>query len=670
MRLACLSAGLLLFLGLSLSSCKAQSPPAARSGGSMIPPDALLGNITAPEFPEGLKWLNTARPLSLREFRGKFVLLDFWTFCCINCMHILPELKRLEKKYPQELVVIGVHSAKFTNEKDTEQIRSAILRYKIEHPVVNDADFEIWNAYAASAWPTLVLINPNGKIIARSSGEDVFEPFDAVLQAAIPFFEARGQLKRSALELRLEESRRPNTLLQFPGKVSSQEATGRLFITDSNHHRILVTDARGKILDVIGSGEAGREDGSFEQASFLHPQGTFADGEQLYIADTENHLIRVADLRTRTVKTVLGTGEQARRFNQPGRGLAVALNSPWDVLVHQGKLYMGMAGFHQLWVADIQTWEARPWAGSGREDIIDGNLAQAALAQPSGLATDGARLYFADSETSSVRMADLSGNAQVRTLVGRGLFDFGDIDGPAARARFQHPLGVAWRDGLLYVTDTYNSKIKVIDPARGAVRTWAGSGRKALADGPFPRAAFNEPGGLAWLGGKLYVADTNNHHVRELDPASQTVSTLDFSGLEQLSRRQMHTFRGRAVDLGRQAVRTGAAELVLDIVLPSGYKWNGDAPFYLRWRTAAGSALKLGLDPARLDFKSTRFPLRIPVDAPAGSSEITFETVVYYCTDRSSACYVDAIRATLRLDASPSGPEQARAQIPVRVPGA
>lgn len=670
MRLACLFAGLLLLVGLSQSSCTAQSQPAARSGGSMIPPDALLGTITAPEFPEGLKWLNTARPLSMREFRGKFVLLDFWTFCCINCMHILPDLKRLEKKYPQELVVIGVHSAKFTNEKDTEQIRSAILRYKIEHPVVNDADFEIWNAYAANAWPTLVLINPNGKIIARSSGEDVFEPYDAVLQGAIPFFDARGQLKRSPLELRLEESRRPNTLLQFPGKVSSQEATGRLFITDSNHHRILVADANGRILDVIGSGEAGREDGSFEQASFLHPQGTYAEGDLLYIADTENHLIRVADLRARTVKTVLGTGQQARRFNEAGRGLTVALNSPWDVLVHQGKLYMAMAGFHQLWVADLQSWEAKPWAGSGREDIIDGDLARAALAQPSGLATDGARLYFADSETSSVRAADLSGNGEVRTLVGRGLFDFGDIDGAAARARFQHPLAVALRDGLLYVADTYNSKIKVIDPARGTVRTWAGSGRKALVDGPFSRAAFNEPGGLAWLDGRLYVADTNNHQIRVLDPTSQTVSTLEFSGLDQLTKRQMRRFRGRAVDLGRQAVRSGAAELVLDLVLPKGYKLNGDAPLYLRWRRAGGAGLKLGMDASKLDFKSLSFPLRIPVEASSGASEMTFEAVVYYCTDRSSACYVDAIQATLTLDATPAGPEQARVQIPVRVPGA
>lgn len=670
MRLANLLAGFLLFLGLGLSSCAAQSQPAARPGGSMIPNDALLGTITAPEFPEGLNWLNTTRPLTLREFRGKFVLLDFWTFCCINCMHILPDLKKLETKYPQELVVIGVHSAKFTNEKDTAQIRSAILRYKIQHPVINDANFQVWESYAASAWPTLVLINPLGKIIARSAGEGVFEPYDGVLRQAIPFFEARGQLKRSPLRLSLEEERRPNTLLQFPGKISSDEKTGRLFITDSNHNRILITDAGGLILDVIGSGEPGREDGSFETASFLHPQGTFHAGDLLYIADTENHLIRVADLRSRTVKSVLGTGQQAQRMNQPGRGLAVALSSPWDVLASDGKLYIAMAGTHQLWAADVKTWEAAPFAGSSREDIVDGPLLQAALAQPSGLTTDGKLLYFADSETSSIRAAGLSFAGTVNTLVGKGLFDYGDIDGPPSRARLQHPLGVAWRGGAVYIADTYNSKIKVLDVSSRTVKTLAGNGKKTLADGKFSAASFNEPGGLAWLGGKLYVADTNNHQVRVLDPSAQTVATMEFRGLEKLSRRQMDNFRGRILELGRLSVRAGAATLALNVALPQGYKLNPDAPFYMRWSAGDGGRLKFGLEARQVDFHTAKLPLLVPAELPAGRSELIIDTVVYYCTDKSSACYVDPIRARVTLEGVAGGPERATVTIPARKPGA
>jgi hypothetical protein len=230
---------------------------------------------------------------------------------------------------------------------------------------VNDSAFEVWQSYAARAWPTVVLINPAGKIIGQFSGEGVYEPFDAVLTQAIPYFEKKGQLKRSALNLALEEARRANTLLNFPGKISSDEKSGRLFITDSNHNRVLVTSAAGEILDVIGSGEEGASDGSFEQARFYHPQGTYLAGDVLYIADTENHLVRAADLKTRRTATVLGTGRQAQGPGGSGKGTAVDLNSPWDLLVHEGTMYIAMAGAHQLWVADVSSWEARAFAGSG-----------------------------------------------------------------------------------------------------------------------------------------------------------------------------------------------------------------------------------------------------------------------------------------------------------------
>ncbi len=659
-----------LVLLSGLAACGAQNRAGRNEGEKMIPADVLQGKVNAPEFPTGLDWLNTSTPLRLKDLRGKFVLLDFWTFCCINCMHILPDLRKLETKYSQELVVIGVHSAKFKNERDTSQIRSAILRYEIHHPVVNDSSFEVWQLFGANSWPTIVLINPLGNIVERFSGEGVYQPVDAALSQAVPYFEKLGQLKRSPLTLALEEAKRANTLLEFPGKISSDEKGDRLFITDSNHNRILITTASGEILDVIGSGEEGPADGSFEEAQFHHPQGTYLSGDTLYIADTENHLIRAADLTTRKVRTVLGTGQQARRPGGFGRGLSVDLNSPWDLLVREGKMYIAMAGSHQLWVADTSTWEARPYAGSGLEEIVDGGLASAALAQPSGITTDGHKLYFADSETSSIREADLAAGGGVSTIVGKGLFDFGDIDGNAGKARLQHPLGVAFHDGLIYVADTYNSRIKVIDPVKRTATTFAGSGKKALVDGKFGNAAFNEPGGLAWLGGKLYVADSNNQQIRVLDPATKSVSDLQFSGLDKLSRRQMDRFRGRILDLGEREIRAGTAQLALNVVLPAGYKFNREAPFYMQWKAGDGSALKFGLQPDRVDFKQVRFPLEVPVERINGRSEVTIDTVVYYCTSESSACYVDPIRVKLALKPTASGPSTAPVDIGVKTPGA
>lgn len=489
--------------------------------------DRLEGQITAPEFADGLEWLNVDHPITLEELSGKIVLLDFWTFCCINCIHIIPDLKKLEEKYVEELVVIGVHSAKFTNEQGTDQIRQAILRYEITHPVVNDRDFKIWRSYGVRSWPTLVLINPHGKIIASKSGENIFDPFDSVIRQAIDHFDAKGELNRDPFLIELEMFDQTEKFLSFPGKIKSDLDTNTLIISDSNHNRILITDPDGKILDEIGSGEIGQDDGTFENATFNHPQGTTRIGDLIYIADTENHLIRVANVRSRQVKTIIGTGKQAIYFNVIGQGRKVPLNSPWDLVYHDRKLYIAMAGFHQLWIADLKTMEAKPHAGTGRESNVDGILSRSALAQPSGIAIDGEKLYFADSETSSIRSADIHPKGEVKTIIGKGLFDFGDIDGDHELARLQHPLGVAISGDQLYVADTYNSKIKIIDPKNQTSKTYAGIGTHGLTDGDPFSAQFNEPSGLTILGDQLYVADTNNHQIRVIDLQTGIVRTLE-----------------------------------------------------------------------------------------------------------------------------------------------
>jgi thiol-disulfide isomerase/thioredoxin len=639
-------------------------PPSVASQTAMDT-KTLEGQIAAPEFPDGLDWLNTEAPIKLRNLRGKFVLLDFWTFCCINCMHVIPDLKRLEAKYPEELVVIGVHSAKFQNEKDTDQIRQAVLRYGVRHPVVNDANFQIWRSYAVKAWPTLVLINPRGKLIASLSGEGIYEPFSQALTLAIPYFASKGELTRGSLKTTLEVAARPETLLSYPGKVSSDEKSKRLFISDSNHNRILITTPEGKILDVIGSGDEGRRDGSFEDAEFHHPQGTFLEKELLYIADTENHLVRCADLRTRAVKTVLGTGEQASQMNVSGTGLAVALNSPWDLLIQGGKIYIAMAGSHQIWVADTKG-NAQPYAGSGRENIADGPRLQAALAQTSGLTTDGKAIYFADSETSSIRAVDLWSEGGVSTLVGKGLFEFGDKDGNCADARLQHPLGVAVHQDLLFVADTYNSKIKVIDPEKCTSLTFAGDGAKTIKNGSPRDASFNEPGGLTWLQDKLYVADTNNHVVRIVDPHRKQVSTLELSSIEKLSGRKRNRFEGRPVTLKPVEVQPGITELAISISLPAGYKFNKDAPFFLEWTPDDSNILSLGAQPKDFDLHAPNFPLSVPVARLQAKSSLRIDAIVYYCTTEGSACLVDRIQASLELQPVERGPKSVPVDLQVR----
>ena len=242
--------------------------------------------------------MNTAAPIELKDLRGKFVLLDFWTYCCINCMHILPEVKKLEKAYPNNLVVIGVHSGKFDTEHDSDSIRQAIMRYEIEHPVVNDADMKIWNRYGVSSWPSLFLIDPEGKVVKLFQGETSFETFDQTIKNALPYYRQRQALNERPVKFDLETRKAAQTPLRYPGKILADEPGRRLFIADSNHNRIVVASLDGKLQTVIGSGEIGRADGDFKAARFNHPQGMALRGDILYVADTENHLLRKIDLST------------------------------------------------------------------------------------------------------------------------------------------------------------------------------------------------------------------------------------------------------------------------------------------------------------------------------------------------------------------------------------
>ncbi len=596
----------------------------------------MEGRVNAPDFPEGLQWLNTDRPLSLRELRGKVVLLDFWTYCCINCMHILPDLKKLERKYANELVVIGVHSAKFFGEQETENIRQAILRYEIEHPVVNDNQMTVWSQYAVRAWPTLVLIDPQGKIVGYHSGEGIYEIFDQAISKVIATAEARGQLDRTPLHFKLERARKPRTVLNFPGKVYADEKTQRLFIADSNHHRIIVVSLKDNSVEmVIGSGQAGMDDGSFEKATFRNPQGMAFDPatETLYIADTDNHAIRKAGLKARTVTTIGGTGEQSRVYPpRAGRGRETALNSPWDVLLHNGTLYIAMAGSHQLWRMNPTTLELEPHAGTGREACYDAPHALCALAQPSGLATDGKKLYFADSEVSCIRSADLTPEGRVDTVVGGDLFEFGDRDGVGREARLQHPLGVVYAEGALYVADTYNNKIKRIDPTRGEIRTFLGTGEEGARDGERP--TFDEPGGITYANGKLYIADTNNHLIRIADLKTRRVATLVIRGLEAIKPPAPAPIT--LTERPELAVGSANPTVNLRIQLPEGHKLNPQARSQVRVVVSGGTVD--GKREAVYDLKRTE--LSLPLQLSADTAELELHLLVYHCQEEQEAlCY-------------------------------
>jgi DNA-binding beta-propeller fold protein YncE len=420
------------------------------------------------------------------------------------------------------LVVIGVHSPKFDNEKDPASIKKAMLRYELNHPVLNDADRKIWTAYGVTSWPTVALIDPEGYIVGGSRTEHIFADADKAIQNLIRTHRGKT-LNEKPLRFQKEPVDAATSPLFFPGKVVADAVSKRLFIADSTHHRIVVTDLDGRKIALAGTGKAGFTDGSFERATFNDPQGMALDGETLYVADRKNHALRALDLKRRTVQTIAGIGRQGTDIRRGGPALRTGLNSPWDLLLHGGHLFIAMAGHHQIWVYDLARRTVVPFAGNGFENLVDGPRMSSCLAQPSGLASDGVRLYVADSEVSAIRAMSLDGNSGVTTLVGTGLFDFGDVDGEGPKARLQHALGIVFQDGKLYVADTYNSKIKVLDPATRVCTTFLGDRNAQL---------FNEPGGISYANSKLYVADTNAHRIQVVDLFTKEVTTLKLQGVE------------------------------------------------------------------------------------------------------------------------------------------
>ncbi len=624
--------------------------------------------LSGDELSGGVEWLNTSGEIELKDLRGKVVLLDFWTYCCINCMHILPDLKFLEHKYPKELVVIGVHSAKFDNEKDSENIRRAALRYEIEHPIVNDADMKIWRGFGVRAWPTIGLIDPEGYFCGVASGEGNRELLDEVIAKLIAYHRAKGTLDETPVQFDLERNRVKPGPLRFPGKVLADEASNRLFITDSNHNRIVITSLEGKLLDVIGSGTAGATDGNYKTATFFRPQGTALVGDNLFVADTENHMLRVIDLKAKKVTTLAGTGKQAQFRDRGGSLRKTALNSPWAISHIDGTLYIAMAGPHQLFSHEIGSDEITVFAGSGREDILNGPLSESAFAQPSGISVgNGKALYVADSEGSSIRKVTLGSKGEVTTVAGASdlpqgqtLFAFGDIDEVGGSARFQHPLDVLFHDGALFVADSYNHKVKRIDLTSRKVTTILGTGKSGSGLDPLKLA---EPAGLTAVKNKLFIADTNNHRILVATLPSGDVSELKIDGLQPppLPKDSDDVAEGKEViSVPAQVLASGEAlNFSVNFKLPEGYKLNKLAKVTYKLE-AVGDQSLVAADQLKArkvaEVKEDAAVISIPLAKKEGDAKLSLSLTFSYCRDGvGGVCKIKTVRWSIPVQASAAG---------------
>lgn len=563
--------------------------------------------LRAPEL-TGRSWLNTDGPIQLRDLRGRAVLLDFWTFCCVNCLHVLDELRPLEEKYGDALVVIGVHSPKFAHEADPDALRAAVERYDVTHPVLDDPELTTWQAYTARAWPTLVLIDPDGYIAAQYSGEGHAHALDAQLAELVAEHERAGTLTRGRSPY-VAPTPEP-TDLRFPAKLVTLPGGGFL-VADAGHHSLveLAADAN-TVVRRIGSGKRGLVDGPATGAAFSEPNGltllppeiALQTGYDAVVADTVNHVLRGVTLATGEVRTVAGTGEQWTETAAEG-----ALSSPWDVAWWRDRVWIAMAGIHQLWTFDPLTGRTEVAAGTTNEGLRDGPAGQAWFAQTSGLAVDADRLWLADSETSALRSIDADG--EVSTAVGTGLFDFGLRDGPAAQALLQHPLGVtALPDGSVAIADTYNNAVRRYDPAARVVTTIA--------------TGLSEPSGAVVVGDELLVVESAAHRLTRV-PLGASARPAEFSTSTQRP---------------PTALAGGEVELAVVFAPPPGQK--------LDERYGPATRLRVTATPAALltegSGDSTDLTRRLVLDERVGDGVLHIAVQAASCDDGTEfgACHL------------------------------
>lgn len=505
----------------------------------------MVDRLRAPEL-RGRRWLNTGgEELSLVGLRGRIVVLDFWTFCCVNCLHVLDELRPLEQEFADSLVIIGVHSPKFEHEGRPEAVEAAVERYAVHHPVLDDPDLVTWDAYTARAWPTLVVIDPEGYIVGQMSGEGHGPGIASLVRELISEHSARGTLRQGDSPYVPPSS--DSTQFRFPGKAVPL-GDGGFVVSDTAHHQIVLLESDLRTERArFGGPEVFEEP---QGVCVLPSDAAERLGYDLLVADTVNHRIASIRLSDGRIRTEAGTGEQLRERSGGGAAHKQPLSSPWDIVWWLDRAVIAMAGTHQLWALHLATEPENNTvavlAGTSAEGLRDGAADEAWLAQPSGLAVSasGDRVWIADSETSALRSIVVDDNGfRLETHIGEGLFDFGFVDGVRSQARMQHPLGVAEAaDGTVLVADTYNGAIRRFDPVTQVLST-------ALT-------GLSEPSDVLLLDDGLIVVESSAHRVDRMRlPA--TAAAEGGAGRVRRSATQ---------------IAPGAVELVVHFEPPAGQK--------------------------------------------------------------------------------------------------
>jgi thiol-disulfide isomerase/thioredoxin len=611
------------------------------------------------------KWFNVSRPLEISDLKERIILLDFWTYDCVNCISAFTEIKKLENQFGSKLTVIGVHSGKFENQKDPAEIKKAILKFDIEHPIINDSDLKIWNQFKVKSWPTFILINPNGNIVKTYIGENELPKVKRDLKKLISKY--KFEVNREPMPTLLEKHDMIGNVLNFPTKLEyaadflyKTRHLPVIFIANTGQHNIIISSLSGEIIAKVGSGKEGFQDGTFDVANFSFPQGLLYDSGKLYVADRGNHAIREINFKEGKVSTLIGSSQRGEVIESGGEFLEaknVNLSSPVDIefFPNHENIVIANSGTNQILSYNLKKKTVSILAGNGSEGMDDGKYPENSLAQTADMSASNRKLYFVDSQSSSLRVLDESGN--VKTLIGKDLAKFGHENGEKSRALMQHPLGLMVDDTGAYISDSFNHVIRKYDFSSSQIRDFIGGRKHGNGVGTSANTQFNEPEGIIAVLDRFYVSDSNNNRILAIGRGSLNSELLDVMPPLRLPKEGFLQYLPNLQKAEEIDVKSDA-EVVIKIDLKKGWKINESGPSFINllelvdddkanmvasfdWRTVSTKEIKL---PKLKDGKY-----------------YMLQGTIYFCEDKkNSLCYIKSYEQRIEAD---SGEEKSQIEI-------
>ena len=595
------------------------------------------------------KWLNSARNITASDLKNRIILVDFWTYSCVSCLQLVPEIKKLEAEFGDKLTIIGVHSSKFQNDKEIESIKKAIIKYDITNPVINDSNSAIWKSFNISALPTIVLIDPKGKISKKYQGNISGRKISEDVQKLIKKY--HYSLNHNKLPIVLEKNKTVESILKFPSGIGFAHnfsykniaKTNGLIISNTSRNTIMIVSLDGTTLLEIGSGNAGSDDGDIANASFNFPHGLLFKDNVLYVADTGNHLLRKVDFATGEVATIIGTGKNGSILTTKNTATTTSLSSPWDIKFFPDTkhIIISNSGTNQLLKYNIANNIIEPFAGNGELDLIDGTYPNNSLAQPSGLSVASGNLYFVDPGTSSLRVSNKEG--VVKTIIGKGVFSFGHKNGTKEEALMQHPIGLSADDTGIYIVDTYNHLIRRFDFKTNSLSDYSGD-FKGDKVGDTNNTSYNAPEAMVAVLDKFYIADTNNNRIIELARNGRSSKLLNIIPITKLPKEGLAEYLPNLATIPSKKVKSDS-EINLSFDMNAGWKINQLAPSFFNLveiKNNKEANLIVSFDGETI--KSGKVKL------PKLSKKYTYylQGTVYYCEDKKDAiCLVKSYEQEL-----------------------